>query len=358
MTEPVPREADIIIVGHGLAGATLALTLIARGLRVIVVDDDTRRGASRVAAGLMTPVTGGKLKPQPDFDALMAVAATLYDAVGNAADCELLIRRPALRLLAAPRELAAWASADAKLTAKMLPFGGVLPDAIRTAEVSTLMPDAARLDVSAFLDVTRARLAASGAWLTGTVAANSIATGTDSIRINTLGIRARRIVFCRGYGDHDNPFFPTLAWRPAKGQILTVRCDALDERFTVHGNGLWLTPVAPGRFLVGATYEWDTLDNVPTDEGRDTMLERLHAVVDADVTVESQAAAVRPIVAGRMPVIGASPLQHNVYLFNGLGSKGALFAPTVASELAAHLVDDQGIDPGYCLASRINAAHA
>lgn len=356
MTDGAPRDADIIIVGHGLAGATLALALIARGVRVTVIDDEAHTGASRVAAGLMTPVTGGKLKPQPGFDRLMANAATLYEGVANNAERPLLIRRPALRLLSTPRELAAWASADAALLSKLVPFGGQLPPPVRPADIATLMPDAARLDVAAFLDAVRAQLVDNAAWRSGRVHPRDVAVAAEDIRIESLGVRARRLVFCRGYADHDNAFFPALTWRAAKGQILTVRCDALDDRFTIHANGLWLTPLTPGRFLVGATYEWDTLDETPTDEGRDRLLERLHAVVDADVGVESQAAAVRPIVAGRMPVVGASASHPNVFLFNGLGSKGALFAPSVADELAAHVIDGRTIDARYCLASRIASA--
>jgi glycine/D-amino acid oxidase-like deaminating enzyme len=49
---------DYLLIGHGLAGATLARELRGRGHRVLVYDEPRPDSASRVAAGLMNPVAG------------------------------------------------------------------------------------------------------------------------------------------------------------------------------------------------------------------------------------------------------------------------------------------------------------
>src|SRR5687768_3412053 len=54
MTEKV----DYIIVGQGLAGASVALQLLKRDKKVLVIDTPDKNRASRVAAGLFNPVTG------------------------------------------------------------------------------------------------------------------------------------------------------------------------------------------------------------------------------------------------------------------------------------------------------------
>ena len=51
-------HADYLIIGHGLAGATLARTLRRRGRRVVVLDAPQPDSATRVAAGLINPVAG------------------------------------------------------------------------------------------------------------------------------------------------------------------------------------------------------------------------------------------------------------------------------------------------------------
>ena len=51
-------ECDFLVVGHGIAGATLAYVLRQRGHRVLVYDPGQANSASNVAAGLMNPVAG------------------------------------------------------------------------------------------------------------------------------------------------------------------------------------------------------------------------------------------------------------------------------------------------------------
>ena len=53
---------SILIVGHGLAGAILAHTLINRGIKVTCTEGQIKHSASRIAAGLINPFIG----PDPD----------------------------------------------------------------------------------------------------------------------------------------------------------------------------------------------------------------------------------------------------------------------------------------------------
>jgi len=48
---------DFLIVGQGLAGSLMAWELMQRGKTVLIVDNGLEN-ASRVAAGLINPVTG------------------------------------------------------------------------------------------------------------------------------------------------------------------------------------------------------------------------------------------------------------------------------------------------------------
>ena len=49
-------DVDFLIIGQGLAGSALAIELLGRGKRVLVVDRMDQRSSSRVAAGLITPL--------------------------------------------------------------------------------------------------------------------------------------------------------------------------------------------------------------------------------------------------------------------------------------------------------------
>ena len=64
---------SILIVGHGLAGAILAHTLIDRGLRVTCTEGKINHSASRIAAGLINPFIGPKLNIPLDFQQCIEV---------------------------------------------------------------------------------------------------------------------------------------------------------------------------------------------------------------------------------------------------------------------------------------------
>jgi glycine/D-amino acid oxidase-like deaminating enzyme len=52
---------DFIIVGQGLAGSAVALQLLERKHRIMVIDNPSANHTSRIAAGLFNPVTGRKM---------------------------------------------------------------------------------------------------------------------------------------------------------------------------------------------------------------------------------------------------------------------------------------------------------
>ncbi|WP_265594149.1 hypothetical protein [Haloferula sp. BvORR071] len=137
--------------------------------------------------------------------------------------------------------------------------------------------------------------------------------------------------------------------RCAKGEILTVRAPAWSQERISIGGGGWLVPLGEGMFKAGSTYVWEPLDALPTVAGR----ERIEGILrllggDDQFEVIVHEAGIRPIVRKSQPVIGQ--LDDARVVFNGLGSKGSLYAPGVAARLNAWLEGGGSIDPELDLA--------
>jgi len=69
---------DYLIIGQGLAGSALALKLLARSKRILVVDQPNHNVASRIAAGLFNPITGKKMVKTWLADKLFPALHTHY----------------------------------------------------------------------------------------------------------------------------------------------------------------------------------------------------------------------------------------------------------------------------------------
>jgi len=59
---------DVAIIGQGLAGTALAWQLHMKRRSLLLIDSGDPSSASRIAAGLMTPITGQRLARFPDWE--------------------------------------------------------------------------------------------------------------------------------------------------------------------------------------------------------------------------------------------------------------------------------------------------
>ncbi|MEN7344349.1 MAG: FAD-dependent oxidoreductase, partial [Pseudomonadota bacterium] len=165
-------------------------------------------------------------------------------------------------------------------------------------------------------------------------------------------LNADRVVFCRGWRDSLSPWFNNIQWRPAKGQILTLRIPDFPRGPTVYANGLWLTHLADDAFLCGATYSWSRFDEGPEPEQTATLTDKLNELLTVNYTVSHVSSGTRPIVAGRQPVIGWSHRSERIGIMNGLGSKGSLYAPFIARMMTNSLINSVPVDARFDVQAR------
>lgn len=340
-----PAPFDCLIVGQGLAGTTLAWQALAVGLRVAVVDRGDTATASRVAAGLMTPVTGKRVVKSWRFDEFLPVATAFYRRIEAELSIGIYQTTPMVRLFASDRERAVYEARAA------VEFQGLTRSPNPTLDPTRFagsldgfeMPSAGRLDVTAYLDASREAFRSRGLVRSATLEPNGLVPEPNLVHVPKLGLTANRVVFCTGY-DTTLPWFRSLPFNAAKGEILTLRIPGFTERRVVN-RGIWIAPAGEDHFRAGATYEWDDLTPTPTAAGREKLEARLRTLLKIPYEVVGHRAGVRPISADRNPILGFHPALPRIGLFTGLGSKGVLLAPYFAGQLATALLGRGFPDP-------------
>ena len=161
--------------------------------------------------------------------------------------------------------------------------------------------------------------------------------------ISYKGIATKRIIFCEGYAVMKNPFFNYLPMQGCKGELLTFFAPDLHIKEIVKSAGFIFSD-GENTYKIGATYNYkDTTDSI-TEQGREELIDKLRSLISCDFTIINHQAAVRPTVLDRRPLVGEHPEKQNVFILNGLGTRGALLAPYTATALFDFIEKDKPLE--------------
>jgi glycine/D-amino acid oxidase-like deaminating enzyme len=302
-------SAPLHIVGAGLAGTFLARAFLRRGHTPTVWDDPAFPSASRAAIGLVNPVTGIRLTKTWDWDAFAPFALATFDKLSRETGLPCWRPLPIDRIFRTPEEAERAAIAQA--------------DPARAAFLEPLPPGPVPAPYGGF------RIRGGGCFSTAVLPHALPREIVRAQRIDPARLEGI-VVDCRGWpGGADVP----LPWNPAKGETLTLHIPQWPED-RILLRGVFTVPLGQGLFCAGATYEWNDLDPRPTEAGRRSILQSLEAMGATPGEIVDHRAGVRPILRGSRPVVGPHPTRPGHWVFNGLGSKGALMAPLLAEQLA------------------------
>lgn len=328
----VEKLFDFIIVGQGLAGTALAWTLSGSGHQVLVVDRCEKTTSSKIAAGLITPITGQRLVVSLRLDEFLPFATEFYRKVEQKTGSSFFELKPMLRLFSSAQEQEQYRKRS------QTHFPHLVSEPEPLAEESTFevsrggfeMTKGGQLDVPTYLKESRQHFTEQGSFLEADIdPIKDFDFVSDGITVPRWNLTARKVIFCEGFQSQQNPWFKTVPFEGAKGEILTLRIPGLTEQRVVH-RGVWLAHWKEDLYRAGSTYDRDHLDCKPTSTGREEICMRLSEFLKLPIEVIDHRAAVRPVIRGRLPVMGLHPEQPQIGFFNGFASKGSLQTPWMA----------------------------
>lgn len=335
---------DYIIIGQGLAGTVMGLTLEMAGLSVAVVDPCLASTSSRTAAGIFNPVTGPRYSKTWQAEAVWASLWQFYPRAEKFLGTRFFHPGPLFRPFnnleeqnflmgkSADKAYASFIDTDCPATLAPLvhaPHGGFM---VRRA---------GRVDVPALLDAYREHKRSQNLFFEGTVQPRDVVPLPEG-GVKWGEITARHAIWCLGWQQVQHPEFESIKLAPVKGEVLTV---ALQQPLDAIVSGKAYVVPAGQLYLVGATYDNKNLNDEPTAAGRAELEQAVAQVLLQPFTVVDHKAGVRPATPQRRPVAGRVPGLPHMSLLNGLGTKGVSLAPFVAMQLMLHLEINQPLLP-------------
>jgi glycine oxidase len=322
---------DYLIVGQGLAGSILAWQLESRAISFTLLDDEGKTSSSKVAGGVVNPISFKRLILSWKAKELVSFAANFYYEIGKKTGKNSFESLKLLRPFTSYEEQNDWAvrMATPPFDEVMQFFDGQLPDCIAhelgVGEVNL----AGRLDVLEFLDLTAQYF--SQHLIQDTFHFDDLQLiGESSVLYK--GTPYKGVLFCEGHQYINNPYFSYLPNNCTKGEILIIKSEEYPVQLI--SKGCFVMPLRQKyHFVVGATYKWDDLTTHPTNEAKSELIEKLDKIGQFKYEVIEHKVGIRPTVPDRRPLIGVHPQHPQLFLFNGMGSKAVMLAPYFSTEI-------------------------
>jgi len=369
---------DLLVVGGGAIGLSIAWRARARGMQVTVLERGrTGEGTSRVAAGMLAPVAeaefgdaGRRLLELGLRSAEMwpRFAQELEQASG----ADVGFQRTGTLLLARDED-------EARELERQIAFRdslGLATKRLRASEARALEPALAptlrlalhapkdhAVDPRLMLSALRAACESAGVQLRE----RTPVTRIESERGHVRGVRlaggddsdgehagellaAERIVLAAGAWTGEIAGVPhgaSVPVRPVRGQLLRLRDPAGPGLLSsvVRFDGGYVVPRADGAYVLGATVEERGFDVQPDAGGVYELLRNAHEAIPGvrELKIEELCVGLRPGTPDNAPAIGRGALEGLLWA-TGHHRNGILLAPLTAALLVEHMCGDAPAD--------------
>lgn len=328
-------KVNYIIVGQGLAGTLLTRKLMNLGKTVLVVDHFNKTSSSNVGAGILNPITGKRFVKSWLADTIFPFAGEEYNEFEKELQTKFYHPMQIVRILTDPLEIKEYEKKRQKPEYEDYLYAN---QRVSAPGASINIQKGGYVNFRTMLSAFRNKLREEKAIYESHFTFHDLTLGREEIAWKEYA--AEKLIFCEGYHVINNPFFGNLPFTHTKGEILTIRSEELEEDKLINGS-VFILPVGNKLFRVGSTYEWDNLNDTPTEKAKNEISSKLNDMIGRNYEIVDHQAGIRPTIADRRPVMGLLRDNRQFGIFNGLGTKGASLGPYFASRFADYLVNDK-----------------
>jgi len=346
---------DVIIVGGGVIGCSIAWRLAQAGLKVTVFERG-RVGceASRAAAGMLSP-QGESQTAGPFFDLCLrsramyrSFAEELNDASGI--DVEYKDEGTLFIVLQSEddQEKTRWATWQQEAG---LPLEHVSADDIRKIEPAVtesatraiFLPQEHQIENRRLMDALEVAMKRTGVELIEGAEVTALATDHGKVTgVVSAGPRLDADVVVVAAGTWSSPLLEPIGLNvrviPARGQMIAVRGGTCPLNRVLHSSKVYLVPRRDGRILIGATVEYAGFLKEVTVGAIEHLLSAAVELAPSlrEFEIVETWCGLRPDTLDHLPIIGPSGV-NNLLLATGHFRNGILLAPITAG-LISHVI--------------------
>jgi glycine oxidase len=356
------KSYDVVIVGGGVNGGSIAFQLAKRGFKVALIEKDQLAcKASHAAAGMLGAQTE-LTEDGPLFQLARksrAMFPALADELRELSGIDIgLVNKGMLKIALTPEEKGefkkiislqrqlgeetSWLEpeelkkyepelSDRILGAMYIPHDGQ----VSAPDLSMAFAKAAAVMGADIVEYTE---------VIGFILEHGTAKGVIT---NTGNIYADKVIVTAGAWSgrllKENGIY--ISTYPVKGECFSVLTHKPLIEKTIFSHGCYLVPKKGGRLVVGATMIKNTFDEQVSLGGLSGLMERAKVILPAieKAKWEKAWAGIRPQTEDGLPIIGEHPEYEGLWIATGHYRNGILLSP-ITGLLIADLIERKPVD--------------
>ncbi len=333
------RNVNYIIVGQGIAGSTMVQKCIEHNKSFVVIDEQLENQSSKVAAGLWNPIVLKRMKRIADADEMLAALHPFYKTAEKLFNTSVFDDIKVQRIFANAEEVNDWIAKSDHPNFSELMTPKIIQNRNMALKASFGLGEvlvSGRIKTEVWLNAVRLWLAQNNLIIEELFTHELLVCSENTVSYKN--INADAIIFCEGmHAAFKNPYFKHLPYNLTKGELLLIKAPLLKVNAIING-GVFILPLGDDHYKIGATYEWDDLDNIPSEKGKKELQQKLDKIINTPYQIVDHQCGIRPTINDRRPLLGHHAEHKNLYIFNGLGSRGIMLAPYLAQHFFEYLL--------------------
>ncbi len=337
-------QTEFLIVGQGICGTWLSYYLRKENRSFIVIDNNQPNSASRIAAGIINPVTGRRIVKTWMIDELISFLVPAYKELGIEIGVDAIHQKSLIDFHPTPQMKIAFDDRfreNAEFLFKPKDQG-LYFDTFNYDFGFGVVDPCYIVNLKAIIPAWRKKLLESDQLIEDDFELNDLKQTANGFSYKN--IQSEKIIFCDGISSTQNSFFKNLPFAPNKGEVILLESPHIPADH-IFKKGMMLTQIESNFYWIGSNYLWVFSDDRPTSQFRQQVESLLKNWLKIPYKIIDHNASIRPANIERRPFIGLHPVHKNIGILNGMGTKGCSLAPYFAKQLADHLVYKKQILP-------------
>jgi glycine/D-amino acid oxidase-like deaminating enzyme len=336
---------DYLIIGQGISGTWLSYYLQKEKQSFLVIDNGNKTSPSRIAAGIINPVTGRRHVEVWMADEILPFTNSAYAELGNELGITAISQKNIIDLFPSPQMRQSFMQRveEKNEYVSALEEQNVFSDFFNYNFGCGQIAPVYTVHLDIILPAWRNQLQEKGLLLEEEFECSSLKINNEEIRYKD--ITTNKIIFCDGNSSADNPYFSLLPFAPNKGEMLLLEIPDLPIT-NIFKKGMMLAPLSTkGLWWIGSNYAWEFDNPDPTPAFKEKTETLLKEWLKVPFKIIAHLAGVRPATLERRPFVGFHPLHPAIGILNGMGTKGCSLAPYFARQLVDQILYNKPLNP-------------